>query len=480
MAEAVERVRESRPPSSVPPAVGFQPRPRAAQAPLSPGRAGPTGSIARAGDRLDSGQTTCAELLDEALEAIARDQDELNAFAEVCGDAAKADAATLDDEMAAGNIRGPLHGIPISVKDIIDVAGVPTRAGSAAYCEVPAADAPSVALLRRAGAVIIGKAATHEFALGVTTPQSRNPHDPRRIPGGSSGGSAIAVAKGMGLGSLGTDTRASIRVPAALSGVVGFKPTYGVVDAGGLVQLSWSMDHVAAMAASVADAAILLDVLANQVAANQNLSGFCGAGASGLVVGVPADGCVGADPAVAAAFDSAIGVLGGLVSEVREVKRPCTADFELANSAGLIVSRCEAAAYHRLLGLDRRLYWAETRDQLDAADGISAADYLDAQRLRAVLAEQMLAAFEGIDVMAMPTCLVAAPLVAEVVAQAARYLMVLSRNCIVWSLIGFPAVSIPCGLTPQGLPAGLQLVAPPREDSSLVALGSAFENTVGQ
>jgi aspartyl-tRNA(Asn)/glutamyl-tRNA(Gln) amidotransferase subunit A len=173
-------------------------------------------------------------------------------------------------------------------------------------------------------------------------------------------------------------------------------------------------------------------------------------------------------------------VLGGLVSEVREVKRPCTADFELANSAGLIVSRCEAAAYHRLLGLDRRLYWAETRDQLDAADGISAADYLDAQRLRAVLAEQMLAAFEGIDVMAMPTCLVAAPLVAEVVAQAARYLMVLSRNCIVWSLIGFPAVSIPCGLTPQGLPAGLQLVAPPREDSSLVALGSAFENTVGQ
>ena len=155
-----------------------------------------------------------------------------------------------------GRWRGPLHGIPVTVKDIIDVAGVPTRCGSAAYHDVPEVDAVGVARLRAAGAIVLAKVSTHEFALGVTTPQSRNPHDQTRIPGGSSGGSAIAVSTGMGLASLGTDTRASIRVPAALSGVVGFKPTYGSVPTGGVVPLSWTMDHVAPITSSVADAAL--------------------------------------------------------------------------------------------------------------------------------------------------------------------------------------------------------------------------------
>src|SRR5947208_7862884 len=164
------------------------------------------------------------------------------------------EAAVRDDEAASVAFRGPLHGIPVTVKDVIDVSGAPTRAGSAAFHRRAAVDATGVARLRAAGAIVLAKVATHEFALGVTTPQSRNPHDPTRIPGGSSGGSAIAVATGMGLASLGTDTRASIRVPAALSGVVGFKATYGTVPTDGLVPLSWTMDHVAPMAVTVGDA----------------------------------------------------------------------------------------------------------------------------------------------------------------------------------------------------------------------------------
>src|SRR5439155_19099574 len=161
-------------------------------------------------------------------------------------------------EAARGEWHGPLHGIPVSVKDVIHVAGAPTYAGSAAYHAHPERDATSVARLRSAGAVVVAKVSTHELALGVTNPQSRHPADPARIPGGSSGGSAISVATGMALGSVGTDTRASTRVPAALCGVVGFKPTFDLISAEGIVQLYWTMDHIGALAASVAVCAVLV------------------------------------------------------------------------------------------------------------------------------------------------------------------------------------------------------------------------------
>jgi aspartyl-tRNA(Asn)/glutamyl-tRNA(Gln) amidotransferase subunit A len=356
----------------------------------------------------------------------------------------------------------------VTVKDVIDVAGLPTAAGSAAYLDHPAEDAVAVARLRAAGAVILGKVATHEFALGVTTPQARNPFDPSRIPGGSSGGSGIAVAVGLGRASLGTDTRASIRCPAALCGAVGLKPTYGAVPTGGVVSLSWTMDHVAPLAATTAEAALMLEALAP---AYGGLSRWADAPVEGAVVGVPEAAFAGCEPAVEAAVRGAVAALAEAGVALVPAGRPDGHDLEAANAAGLLVSRAEAAANHRALGIDRALVWRETADQLDEADGLSAADYVDAQRLRAALARDLEAALDGVWALAMPT----APCVAPPVEEAERHLTVLSRTAIPWALIGVPAISVPCGTSPEGLPIGLQLVAGRGREHHLVALAALVE-----
>jgi aspartyl-tRNA(Asn)/glutamyl-tRNA(Gln) amidotransferase subunit A len=449
-------------------------RPVARQVWAATGRGGqPLPTLAQAARDLAQGQTTSVALTSAALAAIAAHNATLNALVEVTGESALAAAAQMDKDLAAGIWRGPLHGIPITVKDIIDVAGVPTRAGSAAYEAVPVEDAAAVRRLRRGGAVVLGKAATHEFALGVCTPQSRNPHDPARIPGGSSGGSAIAVATGMGLASLGTDTRASIRVPAALSGVVGLKPTFGAVPTDGVLTLSWTMDHVAPIAGTVEDAAIVLDVLTGTGVAGGGLAAAVGRKVSGLRVGVPMAALDGAEPGVAAAFDQATKLLADLGCPVGEAARPTAADLDEANAVGLVVSRCEAAAAHRHLGTDLGLYWDEVADQLREAQQVSATEYLDAQRMRVLLRDRLAVVLAGHDVLALPTSLVVAPPTADF----ARYLTVLSRNAIPWSLVGFPALSVPCGAV-DGLPVGLQLVAAPGGEERLVALGAALESAM--
>lgn len=394
----------------------------------------------------------------------------LTAMVEVQPGIALAEAARVDADRAAGRWRGPLHGIPVTVKDIIDVGGYTTRAGSLAYRRQAVRDAPAVGLLRRAGAVVVGKASTHEFALGVTTPQSRNPFDHDRIPGGSSGGSAISVATGMALASLGTDTRASIRVPAALSGVVGIKATHGSIPISGIVSLSWTMDHVAPMAATVADAAVVLGALLGE-----HPDVVAGMPVAGLRVGIPSAALAGVDDGVLEivkdAVDALVASTGGLGCSLAE---PTSADLELAGAAGLIVSRCEAAAAHRSLGLDRSLYWEEVAEQLNAADRVSATDYLDAQRARGRLSEKLMACFDDVDVLAMPTALTVAPLITDY----ARHLVSLARNAIPWSFVGFPAMSVPAGLV-DGLPVGLQLVAPPHREDLLLAAALAVESVVG-
>jgi len=434
-----------------------------AAAPVAPGALPRNGAIAAAARALDTGATTCLALTERALERVA--VDEWTAFVEVTAAQALAEARVLDAELRRGRRRGPLHGIPVSVKDVIDVRGTPTRCGSQAYAALPERDAAAVRAWREAGAVILGKTSTHEFALGVTSPQARNPHDPARIPGGSSGGSAIAVATGMGLASLGTDTRASIRVPAALCGVVGLKPTYGTVPTDGVVPLSWTMDHVAVMAGTPEDAALALDALRPEAAPVAPAA--CGR-VSHLRVGLATAAWEGAEPAVAAAVARSVDALRALVARVEETGRPGAADFGGANAMGLLVSRCEAAAFHRSAGLDRSLYWPEVRDQLDTADGVLATDYIDAQRYRASLREEMLAVLREHHVLAMP----AAPVLAPPVERADEYLTILSRNAILWSFVGFPAISVPC--PSEGLPVGLQLVAGPGGESLLIALATAL------
>jgi aspartyl-tRNA(Asn)/glutamyl-tRNA(Gln) amidotransferase subunit A len=424
------------------------------------------GGIAAAAAELRTGATTSGRLVREALEAVERWDPGLRAVVHLMADEAAVQARGLDAELAAGRDRGPLHGIPMTVKDIIHVAGAPTRAGSAVYEQVPGVDAEAVARLRAAGAVIIAKVSTHEFALGVTTPQSRNPHDQNRIPGGSSGGSAIAVSTGMGLASLATDTRASIRVPAAFCGVVGLKPTYGAVPTSGIVPNSWTMDHLGPLARTVADAATMLEVL---TAGRSRLRAWVGSPVAGVRIGVPTAAFAHIEPGVEAGVRAALAAAEALGCAVTEALRPAAADLDDANAAGMIVSRCEAATFHRSLGADRSQYWEEVADQLQAAAAIAAIDYLDAQRLRAELTEGLLAAFEHHDVLAMPTV----PVVAPPVEDFARYLLVLSRNTTLWSLTGFPAISVPCG-TVGGLPFALQLVAPPWREDLLVALGSAI------
>ena len=427
------------------------------------------GPLHAAAHALRDGTTTAVDLLDDALAVVAARDPELNAVVELMAGTARAEAEACDRDLADGRARGVLHGIPVTVKDVIDVAGVPTRAGSDAYFDVPVTDAAGVALLRGAGATVLAKVATHEFALGVTNPQSSNPHDPSRIPGGSSGGSAIAVSTGMGLASLGTDTRASIRVPAALSGIVGFKPTYGRVPTGGVVTLSWTMDHVAPMATTVGDAALVMEVLLG----HGGLVDACGADVTGLTIGVAEAGFADADDAVADRIHAAITGLARAGSRVVDTSHPSARDLARANAAGMIISRCEATTFHSDLGLDRSLYWDEVAEQLDAADEVPATEYLNAQRIRTRLVTDLGAAFEHVDLLAMPT----SPVVAPPRDEFAGFLMLLARNAIPWSLVGFPAISVPAG-TVGGLPVGLQLVAPPHREDLLVAVARTAERAV--
>jgi aspartyl-tRNA(Asn)/glutamyl-tRNA(Gln) amidotransferase subunit A len=463
-------------PSSGPPSLsgdlaGESPRPRAGGGSRARSTEERQGTVASAAAAIREGRLAARDAVEACLARIGALDGGLRAFVTVLADSARADADRRDAERRAGRIAGPLHGVPVSVKDVIHVAGVPTTASSRVLHDmVPERDATAVARLRAAGAIIIGKTQTHEFALGVTTPQSRNPWDVTRIPGGSTGGGAIAVVAGMAPGALGTDTRASIRVPAALSGVVGFKPTFGLVPTDGVVTLSWSMDHVAPMAATVEDAALLLDAIAGSP--GWSYRAFCGERVEGLRVGVPRTAFGGADSDVAAAVERAMDGLRAEGVSIVAVDEPSAADLEMTNAAGMVVSRAEAATLHRAwLATRADRYTAETFAQLDEAARVPATIYLAAQRLREAFRQRMLGLLGEVDALAMPTSLVLAPRVEE----AERFLLVLSRNCIPWSFIGVPAVSVPCGRSPAGLPVGLQLVASPLAEGRLFALGAAVE-----
>jgi aspartyl-tRNA(Asn)/glutamyl-tRNA(Gln) amidotransferase subunit A len=433
---------------------------------LRPGRQ--ASGIAATVRAVSAGEITAQRLTRDALDTIECRQPELNAFAHVDAEGAVAAARTRDGELINGARPRPLHGVPVSVTDVLDVAGLPTRAGCDGYLRMPAEDAPAVARLRAAGAVILGKTVAYQFALGLTTPQSANPHDVGHSPGGSSGGAAVAVATGMGLASLGTDTRASLRLPAALCGVVGIKATYGSVPADGMVTVSWTMDHVGPMARSVADAAIVLDVLADGARTMRAV----GAPVSGMRLGVPEATLAGAEPAVRANLDAALDCLRAHGCVVLPLARPSAADLDDAAAVGLVVSRCEAATVHRHLAVDRSSYWPDVLEQLREASATPATDYLDALRLRGVLRDELLRVAASVDALAMPTT----PAVAPPAGEPERDVAALARNVVPWSLLGVPALTVPTGTSPAGLPTGLQLVGVPGAEAVLVALASAVES----
>ena len=417
-----------------------------------------------------------------ALEVINRLQPKLNAFAHIAPEAElMALAEALDLERIGGKIRSPLHGLPISVKDVIHVKGMPTSSGSKVMEGfMPADDATAVRLLRAAGAIIVGKAQTHEFALGVTTPQSRNPWDTSRDPGGSSGGSAITVATGMSLLSVGTDTRASIRVPASLCGTLGYKPTYGLVSTDGIVTLSWSMDHTGLMGRTSEDVAIMMNVLqgvdprdpGTLDRSNDDYTGYLFKDVTGFRVGLAVEALEGADPETLRTFNACVESLKSLGVEVVETKLPSADDFRLCNNLGLIISRVEAAAYHTAFPDAGPKYITQVFEQLDEAAEVKAIDYINAQRFRSEFQERMLIQLQEFDAFIMPTTPVPAPKTEDT----EQYLTILSRNCIPWSMIGFPTLSVPAGLTSGGLPVGAQLVSAPFDDGIILALASSLES----
>lgn len=403
-------------------------------------------SVTAAGAALQAGALTAKDLTEACL-ARAHSVEGLGAFAVLDEAGARAQAADLDRELAVRGPRGPLHGIPVAVKDIIDVRGLPTRAGSPVTDGRPAArDAVLVARVRRAGAVIVGKTTTHELAFGVTTPAASNPWAPDRSPGGSSGGSAVAVATGAALGALGTDTAGSVRLPAALCGVSGLKGRPRVLPLEGVVALAPSMDSAGPLARSAEDLALLWTAL----------RGVPGpTGSADLRVGVP-EPATDVEAEVAAAVEAAVGTLAGAGAEVLTVSVPPWQDWARPRGRLLVA---EALGTHRAAGwypARAERYGDEALGYLRAAERLSAYDVWAARQEMGRLARRLRAVLASVDVLALPTCSIPAPARDADPAWASRELTLL---CGPASAAGLAAISVPCGFTAGGLPIGLQLVA---------------------
>ncbi len=440
----------------------------------------PYETIAAAAQALRAGETTARAIAEEYLERISAIDDAIHAFAAVTADRARADADRADAELRQGETRGPLHGIPIALKDLIMTRGIVTAAGSDVLAgNVPDADADVARNLDAAGMVLIGKTTTHEFAWGVFTPPARNPWSLDRVPGGSSGGSAAAIAAGLALGAVGSDTGGSIRIPSACCGVTGFKPTYGLVSARGVIELSASLDHIGPIARTAEDCALLLDALAP----DHDGAPFAGRlreppldPARVAVLGGPWRDASTAD--VLARVDDAIGVLA---PGARTVTWP-DLDIDRLFALYATIQGAEASAYHRLMGwypARAERYTVETRKRLERTSAIPAIDYIAARRELAHIVQQWRGwiADERIDVLLAPTLPITAPFVADVEDPARRTPLreALLRLTYPFNLLGVPALTVPCGTGADGMPVGLQIVTPGGEDALALRVGHAFQ-----
>jgi Asp-tRNA(Asn)/Glu-tRNA(Gln) amidotransferase A subunit family amidase len=441
-------------------------------------------TIIDAASALRSGSVSAQDLVDASLEAIARDNARTNAFILVDTDGARAAARNVDAERRRGIDRGPLHGIPISLKDLVDVAGQPTTAASRVlHDRIPTEDAPLVTRLRDAGAVLLGKTNLHEFALGTTSEFSafgpvRHPQDPERSAGGSSGGSAAAVATGMGLASVGTDTGGSIRIPAAACGVVGLKPSLGDVPTDGVVPLSFTLDHVGPLTRTVPDAACVWAALAGRVFPRLNLL-------APAALRLRLLGGYFASPLareVRVAVDAALEQLRRSGATISETVLANTAS--IAETYGNVVLP-EGAYWHApYLAARAADYTPVIRERFEAGLAITAVDYLKARQARLAWRDAVDAALEDADALVLPTLPIVAPRLGAtevtVDAEGGETLPVRSamlRLTQLFNITGHPALSLPLATT--GLPIGLQLVGRRGETLELLAIGEACETIIG-
>jgi len=432
------------------------------------------------------------ELVEACLEQIEAHDDALHAFISVYGESALGVARAAEAMAAAGHLIGPLHGVPIALKDNIAVEGLATTAGSKILADwLPAEDATVVGRLRGAGAIVLGKTNMHEFAWGGTTANphygvARNPWRSDRFPAGSSGGSGIAVAARMSYAALGTDTGGSIRLPAAVNGIVGIRPTIGRVSNHGVVPLAWSMDTVGPMTRTVADCAAMFAVLAGHDPRDSgsasvptvDYSRDLDRGARGLRVGiVPSYFFSHLQPAVHDAVREAIATLERLGAQVVEVEID---HIEGNISAQLTIESCEPSTYHQRWLRERpEDYGADVRILLEMGELHLATHYLQAQRYRALLREQFLDAFRSVDAFVCPTLPFTATAVGadsvEIEDGEEDMLSAIMQFTGVSSLTGLPALAVPCGFDADGLPIGMQVIGRPFDEATLFRLGAAFQ-----
>jgi aspartyl-tRNA(Asn)/glutamyl-tRNA(Gln) amidotransferase subunit A len=447
-----------------------------------PGETDPTLGLDALASALRTRQLRASDLLESCLARIDHHRD-LNAFILVMADSARAEAENADREIATGGYRGPLHGIPISLKDLVDVAGVPTTAASRVReGHVAETDATIVQRLRDAGAIIVGKTNLHEFAFGTTTEDSafgpaHNPHDRSRSPGGSSGGAAIAVATGMSVTSVGTDTGGSIRIPSAACGIVGLKPTVGEIPTDGVVPLSSTLDHVGPMTRSVVDAAIMYDVLSG-AKEPEPLSPI----ERPLRFVVPEPFYLERlDTEVRARFGEAC---RGLRDAGHEVLGGSIENAALVPAVYLHIVMAEAAACHaRTLEAMPEKYVPAVRIRLEMGRYVLGEDYVRAMRGRQVLRGAVDAALQDADALLLPSLAIPAPPLGansvEVDGTREPVRAITLRLTQTFNITGHPAVSLPMGRTTGGLPCGCQLVGRFGATRALLRAALSCEGQIG-
>jgi len=443
-------------------------------------------TLAQASQQIRHGKISPVELTRTCLSRIEKLNPKTNAFITVMAEQALAQARVLEAERQAGKWRGPLHGIPIAVKDLFDTAGTRTTCGSAVFADrIPSEDAEVVRRLKSAGAVIIGKNNMHEFAYGATSIPSHygavhNPWNLECIAGGSSGGSAAAVAAGLCFGAMGSDTGGSIREPASFCGISGLKPTYGRVSVGGVVPLSWSLDHVGPICRTTTDTALMLEAIAGYDPGDtcsvdwpvERYSQAMHARTTALRVGVVRRVFFDQiDAQVEAAVTTALGVLGKLTAGIRDADLPPYKLFP--------VVAVEAYAYHRqYLTKTPELYQPSTLGRLQGGAPVSASAYADGRRELDRLRRVVGSLFSSVDLLVTPTAPLAAPTIAEGTHQETPPpggVSPLLRNTQPFDIFGLPAISIPCGFTREGLPIGLQIAGPRFAESRVLALAHAYQ-----
>jgi len=441
-------------------------------------------SIGEAGRRIAARELSPVELTRAYLERIELVDGEVNSFITVTAEQALEQARALEAELARGGPRSPLHGIPIGLKDNIDTAGILTTAASAVYADrIPTEDAACVRKLRDAGAVFLGKLNMHEFAYGGTSAVTHygpvhNPWDLRYHPGGSSGGSAAAVAARLCAAALGTDTAASVRYPAACCGVAGLKATHGLASIRGIVPLSEFHDHVGPLARSVADCALVMGALAgfdpldpvSIVAAPEDYHGAIGRDVRALRIGIPRSPFFEQlDPEVDAAVRAALEVLVGLTGPTRDVTIAAPDTYALLDA--------ETYAYHAPLLADpakRALYNPLTLQRIMGGASVTAPVYIEQRRRMQIARNTIDDVFADVDVLVAPTCMVLPQTIDAVLADPAREGSLI-RNTLPFNVFGIPAISVPCGFTRAGLPIGMQIIGPRLGETAVLALAHAYE-----